>query len=203
MARPRLPVTTITVLVVTGMVTAAQLVFPPVLAALRRDPQALADGQWWRTFSPLFVQAGGWPQIIVNNVAIALIGTMAERVFGPARWLWLYFGCGVLAEIPSYLWHPYGGGNSVAGAGLLGGLIGLAMLHWRELPRPARICVVALPVLAVVGTALRDNHGGPFLLGIAVAWLFARRDPALRQRIRPPWHDRGQNPAPDATPSSA
>jgi hypothetical protein len=83
-------------------------------------PAALAAGQWWRLVTALFVQYDPWWQIVIVFALIAGIGAIAERLFGPGRWLLLYVGCGVVGQAFGFRWQPYDAGASVAGAGLLG-----------------------------------------------------------------------------------
>lgn len=90
----RWPIATTSVLAVTVVVTVLQFPFPAVRLALWRDPDALAAGQWWRLVTALFVQNDLWWQIVIVFALIAGIGAFAERLFGPGRWLLLYFGCG-------------------------------------------------------------------------------------------------------------
>ena len=78
------------VLAVTVVVTVLQFPFPAVRLALWRDPDALAAGQWWRLVTALFVQNDPWWQIVIVFALIAGIGAIAERLFGPGRWLLLY-----------------------------------------------------------------------------------------------------------------
>lgn len=68
-----------------------------------------------------------------------MIGTAFERVFGPVRWLLAYFVLGLAGQVPGFFWNPYGTGNSVPVAVLLGMLFGFGMLwprrHTRRLNR--------------------------------------------------------------------
>lgn len=151
-----LPRITIIVLLVTGIVTGLQLFFPPVLAALRRNPQALAAGEWWRAFTPLLVHSDGWPQIIVNFLGIALVGPTVERWYGPWRWLLLYLSAGLTGEVAGYAWEPTGAGASIALCGLIGGLYVWLVRHDTDLPRIAIIYgtyfVAVLTGAAVAGS---------------------------------------------------
>jgi hypothetical protein len=52
-----------------------QYAVPDAVPALRRDPVALAHGQWWRAVTPLLVQTLGWYQVLTNLVTLALVGT--------------------------------------------------------------------------------------------------------------------------------
>src|SRR5215213_891616 len=100
----RFPIATAAVLSITIVITGLQLIYPAVLDALRRNPVALAAGEWWRLITPLFVHSDGWVQIVFNLVGIAVVGPPIERLFGTWRWLALYFITGAVAEVISYAW---------------------------------------------------------------------------------------------------
>jgi hypothetical protein len=59
----KLPIATLSILLVTGILTGLQFAFPQVLPALMRTPAAITDREWWRFVTPLFVHADGWKQI--------------------------------------------------------------------------------------------------------------------------------------------
>ena len=174
--RRRLPITTLTLLAITGLITGLQFVFPEILTALRRNPDALRSGEWWRIITPLFVHAEGWPQILFNFTAIAIVGTIVERIYGSRLWLLFYFAGGLTGEIAGYAWKPYGAGASVAGSGLLGALAAWSVS--RKAPLQPRIGGCLLLLGAVVLTALRDLHGPPILLGAGIAALVLWRKSA-------------------------
>jgi len=174
----RIPVATLTLLIITGLLTSLQFVFPEILTALRRNPEALRAGEWWRMITPLFVHAEGWPQIVFNFTAIAIIGTIVERLYCSRLWLPFYFSGGLTGEIAGYAWKPYGAGASVAGAGLLGALA--AWLLSRKTPLQPRIGGCILLLGAVVLTALHDLHGPPILLGAGMAALVLRHKAEAR-----------------------
>jgi len=163
----QLPRMTIAVLLVTGIVTGLQFVFPSVLATLRRNPDALAAGQWWRAISPLLVHSDGWLQIIVNFTGIALVGPAVERRYGPWRWLVLYLSGGVVGEVAGYLWEPTGAGASIALCGLIGGLV--VWQAWRATPPslPATIFGVAFSML-LLGASISPNLAVPLCVVCSV-----------------------------------
>ncbi len=163
------PFMTTAILLVTGIFTALQFPFPGVLEALRRNPQALASGEWWRFISPLLVHADGWSQIIFNFTAIAVFGILAERIFGHWRWLLLYLVGGIAGEIAGYAWQPFGAGASVGLFGLLGGLLAWQLLSLAT-PR-ARIAAIVGLAAAVALLGMRDIHGCATLAGAGLAAL--------------------------------
>ena len=118
----KLPVATVSILLVTGILTGLQFAFPQILPALMRSPAAVSKHEWWRFVTPLFVHADGWKQIAFVLPAVLVVGTLAERIHGSRQVLLLYFVSGFAGEIVGLAWKPYGAGASVAGAGLLGAL---------------------------------------------------------------------------------
>ncbi len=162
-----LPVVTAVVLGATILCTALQFVVPGLLPAVRRNPDALAAGEWWRLITPLFVQADPWWATLTVFGGIAVVGVAVERLYGRRDWVLLYFGGGVVGELAGYAWQPHGSGASVAGAGLLGGLC--VWLLWRgksvSLPLRVRFWGPVWLLVGVVLVALHDIHGPPLLFG--------------------------------------
>jgi membrane associated rhomboid family serine protease len=175
-AGPRRPVLTAAVFAVTLACGVAQLVHPPLYDAVNRDAARIDAGEWYRLVTGMFFQDGRAAGLVFNLVTLAVVGAFAERVFGRARWLLLYFGCGLFGQVMSYLWlNPVGAGNSMCVAGLLGALTAVVMMASRrygvELPLRLRIMAFAVPALAVADTVAHDNHGLPCLLGLALGFL--------------------------------
>jgi len=162
------PIATISVLTVTGVVTALQYSYPSLLPLLQRTPSALVLCQWWRLFTPLFVHSDGLRQIAFNFPVILIVGTLVERIFGHLRWLIIYFTCGLVGEIAGYAWQPSGAGASVAGAGLLGSLA-LWLLHDSKLVR-TKVGGGVILVAALILVYCRDIHGPPILVGALIAF---------------------------------
>jgi len=175
-AGPRRPVLTGVVFLVTLGCGVAQLVHRPLYELVVRDAARIDDGEWYRLVTGMFFQDGWTAGLVVNLVWLAVVGTAAERVFGRGRWLVLYFGCGLFGQFVSYVWlNPVGAGNSMCSAGLLGALAVVVMVASRrygvEFPKNLRMSAFVVPVLAVIGTVLHDNHGLPCLLGMALGLL--------------------------------
>jgi len=166
------PIATVIVLCITGLLTGLQFRFPALLSSLRRDPHEFANHQYWRLLTSLFVHNGGWRQIAFNFSAIAIVGTMVERIFGARRWLFLYFSAGFIGQIAGLYWKPIGAGASVAGAGLLGALAAWMVMHplWRARLGGATVFAGACALMY-----FHDLHGPPLLAGGAIAVLGFRK----------------------------
>ncbi|NUR88650.1 MAG: rhomboid family intramembrane serine protease [Nonomuraea sp.] len=116
------PFVTGAVFVVTAVPSLLQFVIPGLEPALMRDPSAISGGEWWRLATALVVQDGGLFGTLFNLAFLAVLGYLAERAFGPGRWLLLYAAGAVAGEAAGYLLNDPGAGNSIAVCGLAGGL---------------------------------------------------------------------------------
>lgn len=166
------PIAAIFIIGVTALITTLQFVFPEVLTKFRRDQEALLAGEWFRMVTPLFVQAYGWPQCVINGLAAVILCPLAERLYGK-RLLALYFVPGILGEIFGYLWSPNMAGSSLGIAGVIGGLFAFTFLHRREVSNPARIFAISGTAGAIALCFSRDIHGPPVLIGILLASMMA------------------------------
>jgi hypothetical protein len=123
----------------------------------------------------LFVHAGGWRPFAFNMATLVLLGSWVERLFGPRRWLLLYFVPGVVGQLAGYAWQPSGAGASVACAGLAGALSTWLLAEGGGWPWRLRVWGGAGLLGASFLTILRDIHGPPILAGAALAILMVRR----------------------------
>jgi rhomboid protease GluP len=161
---------TLATALVTAIATSLQFAFPPILTALRRNPERLAAGEWWRIVTPLFVHPEGLHQIAFNFTALAILGPIMERRLGARRWLVVYLLTGLVGTMAGYAWHPYSAGASVAVTGLGGAWIGYMCA--RTATSPIRVGAAATIVIAFVLIAVRDVHGPPLLAGEALGYWF-------------------------------
>ncbi|MFF0307913.1 rhomboid family intramembrane serine protease [Streptosporangium sp. NPDC004379] len=122
MPRTPTPLVTAAAVAVTAVPSLLQFVLPALEPALRRDPAAVAGGQWWRLLTSLVTQDGGIAGTAFNLVTLAVVGCLAERALGPWRWLALYGAGAVCGQVAGMLWGTVGAGNSIAVCGLAGGL---------------------------------------------------------------------------------
>ncbi|MEY9927507.1 rhomboid protease GluP [Catenulispora sp. GP43] len=168
------PWATAVVLAVVLVMIGLQYTVPGLSGHLMRQPDALRDGRWWRVFTALFIQSSGLVQIVVNVPALAVAGPVAERVLGPRRWLLVFFGSGVAANVVSEAgWSRTGGGCSVAICGLVGALAALCLVRAAS-PKRQRANATAILAAGVFLCAIANNHGVGLLagcvLGLVVAW---------------------------------
>ena len=165
---PRFPVASLALISVTVLITSLQFLFPEILEALRRNGPALRSGEWWRMVTPLFVQADGWVQCVVNGIAALIFLPLGEKLYGK-KMLAFYFIPGVVGEIVAYTRHSHGAGSSLGICGVIGGIFAFTWIHCAEQPRFTVVLAIAGLCAAVVLSFCLDFHGPPILAGALLA----------------------------------
>ncbi|MGM8214115.1 rhomboid family intramembrane serine protease [Bacillaceae bacterium W0354] len=93
---------------------------------------AIADGEWWRIVSSMFLHIGVF-HLIMNMLALYFLGEVTERIYGSKRFLFIYFTAGIFGGIASYATNnAVAAGASGAIFGLFGALLFFG-LHYRQL----------------------------------------------------------------------
>ncbi|WP_082114827.1 rhomboid family intramembrane serine protease [Lentzea aerocolonigenes] len=170
--RTRVPIATIVVLASWAICTALyHLGAERLFLAVRRDPEALAAGQFWRVISPVLVQPDSVFAVVVLGVCAALLGFHAERTFGTGRFLVMLLAGGLAGHIIGEWWQPYSGGVSVAFCGPVG-----AVAVYVLIARIKKHFIAAWIVLAgaVVLCVFTDIHGPAILAGAITGFLLCR-----------------------------
>jgi membrane associated rhomboid family serine protease len=160
------PVVTVAAVGVAVVAATVQYAAPSVVPVLRREPGALAAGEWWRLVTPLFVQTLGWYQVVTNLVTLALVGAVAEWQVGRRRWAVLFAAGTVGGQLAAYAWQEPGGGDSIAICGLAGGV-----LVWLPAARPDASRWDVGVVVGYVAALTGWGFGG--IRGVAVAVVVA------------------------------
>jgi membrane associated rhomboid family serine protease len=96
---------------------------------------AIAQGQWWRFVTPVFIHIG-WLHIIFNSYALWIVGPQVEKLYGSARFVILYVVTGVAGVLGSYLFHPFAISAGASGAifGLFGVLLVFGVRYRNAIP---------------------------------------------------------------------
>jgi membrane associated rhomboid family serine protease len=111
---------------------------------------AIAQGQWWRFVTPVFIHIG-WLHIIFNSYALWIVGPQVEKLYGSARFVILYVITGVAGVLGSYLFHPFS--ISAGASGAIFGLFGVLLvfgIRYRESIPPFFKRAVGTGVLPVI-----------------------------------------------------
>jgi len=112
---------------------------------------ALADGQWWRLITPMFLHAGLF-HIAFNMMALYIYGSSLERLLGPARFLALYLASGFFGNALSVSMRPCAVGVGASGA-VFGVLGAFAAYYFRR----RRASALADQMLRGIGALIAIN----------------------------------------------
>lgn len=120
------------------------------------------DGEYWRLIGAAFLHIGPL-HLVVNMLALAVVGPALERVFGAWRYLSLYLVAALAGSVAVYLFDAPGG--AVAGAsGAIYGLFAATLIVLRNLGLDARFMLLAIAVNFAVsfapGISLLGHLGG-------------------------------------------
>jgi rhomboid protease GluP len=151
--------------------------FDLVLSAGAKVNEAIAQGQVWRLFTPIFIHAG-LSHLFINMYSLYAIGPSVERFFGRPRTLAIYLLAGIAGVLLSLAMSP---NPSVGASGAIFGLLGaLGVLLYRNRPvfggmgrrQLQQIVLVALFNLALGLSPGIDNWGhlGGLVYGSGLAW---------------------------------
>lgn len=152
----------------------------------------IEDKQYYRLLTSMFMHAD--PSHLLNNMFVMLfIGASLERAAGKLRYIFIYFGTGILAGLTSIgynMWKENGAfvwGDSVMAIGASGAIFGLvgALFYivlinrgrLKEISTRQIVIFVALSLYSGVANAQIDQaaHVGGFLSGVILALLIYRR----------------------------
>ena len=165
--RGRLPLFSALVIGVTVIVSGLQFVYPELLAALRRDPDAVRAGELWRFVTALFVQPNGVGQLLVNAFLMLAFMPAAERLYGKGV-LVVYFAAGLVGQLVNHFWALGSGGSSTAVFGVAGSLLIYIIRNRNMLLLPFPFIASAGLLAGVLMLAFRDGHGVGLLVGASV-----------------------------------
>jgi rhomboid protease GluP len=153
-----------------------------------RQSIAILAGEWWRLVMPMFLHAG-LLHLGMNSLFLVDIGPQVERIYGSARYLFIYVVTGICSFIASTAWnlwvyHGFGVGIGASGAlaGLIGVMLGMTTGRGGSYAREIRAQMIRmagyLVIMAILPIGI-DNaaHFGGLAAGFLLGKLFADREP--------------------------
>ena len=162
------------------------------------------QGDFWRLWSNTFVHVS-WGHLAGNMFFLWYVGRYVEAIYGPARYLLLYFSSGGFGSLVSALMQPTVVAVGASGAifGILGAELAFALYSSRTLHIPDQMrqnlgkltwVVVRVGVYGLVAPGPSTDvwaHVGGLVAGFALG-LLLRRSLAARERsqhngVRPLW----------------
>jgi membrane associated rhomboid family serine protease len=152
-----------------------------------QSPLLIEHGQWWRLFSEMFLHAS-LTHIVFNMASLLAVGTLAERLYGSAKFLAIYLGAGLIGSLASFSYAVAQGNLNVLGVGASGAIFGVAgalltvrlqqtdvipaALRRRVSSSMAPLVVVSLFLAAVTPYVDNSAHLGGLFGGMALSFAF-------------------------------
>ena len=137
-------------------------------------PSALSDFQIWRFLTSIFLHAD-ITHLIYNLFALALFGSMLEKIIGSRKFILVFFASGIFANLVAVNFYDSSLGASGAIYGILGCLAVLkpGMMVWAfGFPMPMFIAALLWTAGSVLGIFMPSNIGHiAHLSGIAIGFL--------------------------------
>ena len=142
----------------------------------------LADGEWWRMVTAMFLHIG-LKHLAGNMASLGVLGILTLRAVGLGRLLFIYVVSGIVGNYVSYLWEPsfaVKAGASGAILGLLGALSGVRLRHLIFYPHSSRYKFWHVPAMLVafygfvIGIGPSTDHAahiGGLICGAALGGL--------------------------------
>ena len=152
---------------------------PTLMAFGVKSNAEIAQGQWWRFVTPIFIHIG-LLHLFFNSYALWIVGPQVEKLYGGARFVLLYMLTGIAGVYGSYSYHPntISAGASGAIFGLFGVLLVFGLRYRNSIPPFFKRAVGTgvLPVIVInliIGFTIPmiDNsaHIGGLLAGAVLA----------------------------------
>lgn len=146
---------------VSGETSAARLIAFGALV-----PQLVLDGQWWRLFTAVFLHAS-IQHILFNMTSLLAVGTLAERLYGSAKFIGIYLGAGLIGSVVSLAFAGMSGTLDVPGVGASGAIFGVA----------GALVTVRFQSSEIIPRVLRDRVSNTMIPLIGISLIFAYLTP--------------------------
>ncbi len=138
--------------------------------------------QPWRFLTAIFLH-GGLAHLLYNLLALALFGSILERLIGGKRFLIVFFVTGILANIVSVNFYDSSLGASGAIFGVIGALVLVKPMQvvWAfGIPMPVFLAGMIWAIGDAIGIFIPDNigniaHLSGMFFGILLGFIYRRK----------------------------
>lgn len=144
-------------------------------------PALVAQGEWWRLLSSMFLHSG-FVHLAVNMLSLYFLGSFMERALGRGRFLALYLLSGISGGLAYLYFGAFDAaavGASGAIFGLLGGIFGYSLrrgtFSWQNPIIRQLLILLALNLYIGFSVPVISNtaHIGGLVGGAVFGWLVA------------------------------
>lgn len=133
----------------------------------------IADGEWWRFVTPMFLH-GGFMHILFNMFCLFVFAPELEKITGKMRFATLYMLSGIFANVATYFFQDLGYahlGASGAVFGIFGAFGALVYYTKRSMPQLRQI-ILPIIVISVIMTFVGPNiNATAHIAGLVVGFL--------------------------------
>jgi membrane associated rhomboid family serine protease len=140
-------------------------------------PAGVANGEWWRLFSAMFLHYGPF-HLAINMYSLYFAGTLLEQVIGRWRFLALYLVSGLAGSAGALLISPNAITVGASGAifGVLGGLFVLErQQHIATGGQIAGLIIINLIFTFALSSSISvGGHVGGLIAGAVLMWALLR-----------------------------
>lgn len=142
---------------------------------------AIIQGQWFRLITCMFLH-GGIIHIAANMYSLYSIGPFVERLYAKCKYIVMYFVCGIVSSVFSFMFSEYVSiGASGAIFGLLGVVLVFALKERKRIGRAFLMNVASVVVMnLIIGLSMTgiDNfaHLGGLLSGAVLGAIIKPAD---------------------------
>lgn len=151
----------------------------------------IAIGDYWRLVTPIFLH-GDLMHVLFNSFSLVLFGPALEQMLGKYKFLFAYFGAGIIGNIATYYLGPINYLH-LGASGAIFGLFGIYafMVSFRKnlMDHGSSQIVITILVISLVMTFMRSGvnvyaHLFGFIGGFVIA-------PLILSNVRPysPWRN--------------
>jgi membrane associated rhomboid family serine protease len=138
-------------------------------------PHGIAQGEWYRLFTAMFLHYGVL-HLLMNMYALWFLGREVERVLGPARFVGLYLLAGLGGNVAAYLFsapNSMTAGASTAVFGMMSAIFVLLKRLNLSVAPILPIIVINVVFTLVISNISVAGHFGGLVVGAVVAAILA------------------------------
>lgn len=130
-----------------------------LLGLLEGYNAGLANGEYWRLITPIFLHIG-FGHLFFNSISLILFAPALERMLGKTKFIMVYVGSGIIANIATYIIEPlqYSHiGASGAIFGLFGVYLFIVMFRKGLIDQANTQIIISILVIGLIMTFFNSN----------------------------------------------
>ncbi|WP_210470849.1 rhomboid family intramembrane serine protease [Sporosarcina sp. 6E9] len=133
----------------------------------------IADGEWWRFITPMFLH-GGFMHILFNMFCLFVFGPELEKLTGKMRFTTLFMLTGIFANVATYFFQDLSYAHLGASGAIFGmfGAFGALVYYTKHAMPQLRQIILPIIVISVIMTFVGPNiNVTAHITGLVVGFL--------------------------------